>query len=163
MNIILGLGVDLVLIAGLAVIRQKGLGETVLRFFSNALFLVLGVLLIVMYLDIKYWSKPEQVSFQTQLAEQNRQAEVASELRAAEVGDFAVMRNDEVLLITLITSDGDIALCRPIECKPSHDRISHESAKRRVQHIVKLYGNDVELLQTARRYAEGLKPKILQR
>ncbi len=133
---------------------KKKIGET----------LILGVgVFFVLVLGYSFWgyfmSEPATsvAIFEEQLAEQKQQADVASQLRAAEMGDYAEMLDGTMLGVwwTSIDSDGTkrVVLCGfgGNRCTID-DSVPISLAVRRVRRIIKLYGPDAEVLATAREF-----------
>ncbi len=95
--------------------------------------------------------------FPAQLAEQNRQADVASQLRAAEMGDFAEMLDGTMLGIWWTATDTDGITKRVVFCGfggrcTIDDSEPISLAAKRVERIIKLNGPDQLVLSVAKQF-----------
>jgi len=100
--------------------------------------------------------------FPAELAEQNRQADVASQIRGAEPGDYAEMTDGSFRMIGWKNQDGDLTLCQPtISCTTTNDLVPAYAAKRRIKQVIKLYGDDQKVLAAVRQWGNQLRPRSL--
>lgn len=128
----------------------------VLRIFLWSFLVVAAVSGGIFSISVWLRKSTPQASFREQLAEQNRQADVASQLRAAEIGDYAKMLDGTMLGVWLATTDSDgiplVVLCGFGNSCTIYDSIPISLAAKRVERIIKLDGPEKQVLAAAKKF-----------